>query len=343
MSNLFPVTHSIPSTKAILSEIMPAYDVGRIVSCKLWSRSLNETYQVQTEEARYILRIYRTGWRTRSDIQYELDVLRHLTCKKIRVASPVLRRDGSVLHAIPAPEGERYVVLFTYAPGKDLAYNNNYMLAYHYGQAVARIHAAMDDFSSQYDRFALDLKHLIDTPLKVIEPILSSREVDWEYLLQLADKLRSMVRVLPLQQGFCHGDFHGWNAHVTEDKIITFFDFDCCGWGWQAYDIAVFRWGRRLESKEIEVACWPQFLKGYTALRALKANDLKAIPLFVAIRHIWLLGLHTGNAHDWGFAFLGDAYFDRAIKFLKGWETEFLSETKIEIEKFSSEEIKKNQ
>ena len=39
------------------------------------------------------------------------------------------------------------------------------------------------------------------------------------------------------------------------------------------------------------------------------------------------MGLHTGNAHDWGFAFLGDAYFDRAIKFLKGWETEFLSET----------------
>jgi len=339
MSNLFPVTHSIPSTKAILSEIMPAYDVGRIISCKFWSHSLNDTYQVQTEDARYMLRIYRTGWRTRSDIQYELEALRYLTSKKVRVSSPIPRRDGIVLHTIAAPEGKRYVVLFTYAPGKELMYNKNNMLAYHYGQAVARIHTAMDDFTSQYDRFPLDLKHLIDTPLKAIEPILSSRKADWEYLLKLADKLRSMVRDLPLQQGFCHGDFHGRNAHVTEDKIITFFDFDCCGWGWQAYDIAVFRWGRRLVNKEEETACWPQFLKGYTALRTLKAIDLKVIPLFVAIRYIWMLGLHTGNAHDWGFNGLGDFYFDRAIKFLKDWETEFLSETKIEIEK---EDIKKN-
>jgi hypothetical protein len=52
------------------------------------------------------------------------------------------------------------------------------------------------------------------------------------------------------------------------------------------------------------------------------------------------LGLHTGKVRDGGLALLGDAYFDRAIKFLKEWETEFWSETKIEIEK---EDIKKNQ
>jgi Ser/Thr protein kinase RdoA (MazF antagonist) len=338
MSKFFPVTHSIPSTKAIMSEIMPAYDVGKIEEVKLWHCSLNDTYQIQTEDTRYMLRIYRHGWRTQSDIQYELDALRHLTNKKINVASPILSREGKIFHTISAPEGKRYVVLFTYAPGKEITYrNNNHMIAYNYGQGVARIHAAMKDFRSQYDRFELDLNHLIDSPLKAIEPILSYRKTDWEYLYQLAIKLRSMVSILHLTQGFCHGDFKGWNAHITEDKIITFFDFDCCGWGWQVYDIAVFRWsaaiGRmRLKSKEIEDECWSQFIKGYTNLQPLKANDLKSIPLFVAIKQIWQLGLHTGNANNWGFSFLGDSYFDGAIKFLKGWEKDFLSDIEMEIE-----------
>jgi Ser/Thr protein kinase RdoA (MazF antagonist) len=24
-------------------------------------------------------------------------------------------------------------------------------------------------------------------------------------------------------------------------ETLTFFDFDLCGWGWRAYDVAVFR------------------------------------------------------------------------------------------------------
>lgn len=338
MSRLFPVSHSILSTKAILSEIMPLYDLGKIVELKLWHRSLNDTYQVQTKDSRYMLRIYRNGWRTKSDIFYELDVLNHLTCKKINVANPILSRDGNLLHAILAPEGKRYSVLFTYAPGKEIVYShNNHTMAYEYGQGVARIHVAMDDFCSRYNRFVLDLKHLIDNPLKYIEPVLSYREKDWEYLLQLTKKLRTMIKNLQLTQGFCHGDFKGWNAHITEDKIITFFDFDCCGWGWQAYDIAVFRSaaaiGRmRLKSREIEDECWSQFLKGYKILHTLKSNDVKSIPIFVPIRQIWRMGLHIANAQDWGYSFLGEHYFDRIIKFLKGWEKDYLSENENEME-----------
>jgi hypothetical protein len=49
-----------------------------------------------------------------------------------------------------------------------------------------------------------------------------------------------------------------------------------------------------------------------------------AVPLFVLIRHIWLLGLHTANASDWGAGWLNKRYFDRGLKFLRDWEADQL-------------------
>jgi hypothetical protein len=51
---------------------------------------------------------------------------------------------------------------------------------------------------------------------------------------------------------------------------------------------------------------------------------VEAVPLFVAIRHFWLLGLHTGNARDWGAGWLHDRYFDQSLKFLRRWEAKRL-------------------
>ena len=48
---------------------------------------------------------------------YELDLLTHLQRKGAPVSSPIPRKDGSFTHLLHAPEGDRYAVLFTYAPG----------------------------------------------------------------------------------------------------------------------------------------------------------------------------------------------------------------------------------
>ncbi len=49
------------------------------------------------------------------------------------------------------------------------------------------------------------------------------------------------------------------------------------------------------------------------------------MPLFVLIRHLWLLGLHTSNGDDWGYAWLDRHYFDRGLKFLREWEAVHLA------------------
>jgi Ser/Thr protein kinase RdoA (MazF antagonist) len=240
-----------------------------------------------------------------------------------------MKRDGEYTGRIIAPEGERFLVLFTYASGNVPTYENEDAEdAYLYGRMAAQIHTESNAFRSSCDRFILDFSYLADTPLHSIKPMLSNRPEDWEYVVRLTERLRADIQSIPptaLETGFCHGDFHGGNAHLDSGSTLTFFDFDCCGIGWRSYDIAVFLWGARLRGKDKEQ--WPPFLKGYTEVRHLSDADMRAVNYFVAIRHIWLMGLHTSRGHDWGFGWMNDGYFDRQISFLRQWEADYLAET----------------
>jgi Ser/Thr protein kinase RdoA (MazF antagonist) len=323
MNNYFPVTHSTLSIKALMADVLPYYDIGTPLECRFLDPGLNDTYLVKTKTEKYILRVYRRGWRSHSEILYELDVLLHLKRQSVSVSAPVPRKDGKLLHIVSAPEGPRTIVLFTYAPGQEPIYEaDKENESYQYGRSVAQIHSETDKFQSQHQRFHLDLEYLLDAPLKSIQPLLLHRPGDWEYLLSLSERLRQHVVNFPLNDlegGFCHGDFHGGNVHVEQDGTLTFFDFDSYGYGWRAYDIAVFRWAARGSGKEKER--WPHFLRGYREVRPISEADIQATPYFVAIRQIWLLGLHAGNGQDWGFGWMDDQYFDEEIKFLREWET----------------------
>lgn len=328
MTTFFPVTHSILSIHALLADVLPNYDIPSPTACMLLQAGLNDTFLVQTHGPSYILRAYRTAWRSLAAIHYEVDVLLHLARAGIPISVPIARKDGTIVGRVMAPEGVRYLVLFTYAPGKEIAYAAEEATdAYLYGKGAAKLHAATDTFHTSHQRFTLDLEHLLAQPLQSIRPLLAHRRTDWEYLVTLAEKLRLHVHALPLESleaGFCHGDLHGGNAHRDQAQTLTFFDFDACGMGWRAYDIAVFRWSARLRGKEQER--WEAFLRGYTEERPLHTLDIQAVPYFVAIRHFWLLGIHTSNGQDWGFAWMNDHYFDQAVTFLRAWEAEFLTE-----------------
>jgi Ser/Thr protein kinase RdoA (MazF antagonist) len=238
------------------------------------------------------------------------------------VSKPIPQQNGDFIQTVPAPEGDRHIVLFDYAKGKPVTHDKSESEALNYGKAAAAIHNAAQDFSSKYTRFTLDLEHFIDTPTEIIQPLFSQRNDDWEYLQQLIKKVRHELDELPiggLEQGFCHGDFHGGNAHSDDDGQVTFFDFDCGGWGWRAYDIAVFQWGNRKKT------FWEPFLRGYTEERSLNALDLRAVPLFVFLRQYWFIGLHVGNAHDWGYSRM-DELFEWSIKEFRELEKDYFSD-----------------
>ena len=47
-------------------------------------------------------------------------------------------------------------------------------------------------------RFSLDVAHLLETPLKAMQPCLAYRIDDWQYVQKLADRLRCSLTALPI-------------------------------------------------------------------------------------------------------------------------------------------------
>jgi Ser/Thr protein kinase RdoA (MazF antagonist) len=329
MTDVFPVIASTLHPTALADDVLLGFGVGTVSECKFFSGGFNDTYRVKTADGQtYYLRAYRPKWRTLADIRYELDVLNHLKQKGFPAAQSLPYRDGQFFCAVPAPEGTRYLALFTECPGPEISYEHEpETMAQRYGEAVAQMHNALDDFSSPHPRLHKDLAHFIDMPLRNVAPFLAHRPADWVYFQMFAEKVRSKILALPasdLEQGFCHGDLQGYHANVAPDGTLTFFDFDCGGYGYRAYDLAVFLWCCRLQ--DAVGTRWEPFLQAYRETRLVSDLDVQAVPLFVCCRYLWHMGVHTQNSPDWGIGFLNDEYFDNHLERLREAEKNYLQE-----------------
>ena len=321
----FPVTNSTLKSQALVERILSKYKLPTPIKCKFLSLGVNDTYRVNAGSSTYYFRVYRFGWRTKVEIEAELDMLTYLHRRHLPVSYPIKRKDGRYLNRIAAPEGVRYAALFSNAPGKQV--NLNIKQSCSYGELAAQVHACLDKTPDDPRRFHLNSSHFIDEPLQHIGPFLDHRKEDFDYLDRVGRELWLKIDdLLPEKKkpeyGNCHGDHHGGNVNLDNDGNLTLFDFDCYGYGWRAYDIAVFLWDRGFDlsktGKARRTRKWNSFLKGYSKVRALSDRELAATVVFVPIRHIWLLGLHTQISETLG-TWTHDGYFDRNIDFIKKW------------------------
>jgi Ser/Thr protein kinase RdoA (MazF antagonist) len=331
---VFPTRDSNLQADALPHRVLSHYPIGEVARCRFHARGLNDTYKIETSAGKsYFLRIYRAGWRSREQIEAELAVLQHLARCNVNVSVPVVRTDDALLTLLDCAEGERWAVLFTAAPGEEVDFKSfTNEQARNYGEAAGAIHRAADSLAENFQRQALDLELLLNEPLSLIRPVIAHRLVDVAYVDALAERLRRNVETMTgLERGFCHGDLHGHNAGYAEGAF-TVYDFDCCGWGYRAYDLAVFPWAFAIGENPPEriEAMGRAFLSGYLRHRTVKGLDIVAIPTFVAIRQIWLTGLHVGLADRFGWGWLNDRYFDRQFKMLRNWQNNFLDRPAID-------------
>lgn len=321
--SLFPVTYSLLSKQAVGLHIQHHYEIGSVVKIQYFLRGMNDTYEVETDVDKYIFRIYRADRRSRSDIDFELELLQFLGANGISVSEPIPGKDGVYLRGFNVMEGTRYGVLFQYAEGHERpiqAAADSYI----FGESIGHMHKAAEHFESRHAREQLDLEFLIDRPLSIIRPYMEHRLMDYNYLGELAAELKTRILELEikgLDWGVCHGDLHGnTNAAFTKDGKLTHYDFDLCGYGWRAYDIAEFRLAREIHSehdpKEVE-GLWDAFLRGYGSVRSLSENDLAAVPVFVAIRQLWLFGLCFQDSEFAGIADFDESFIDSKMQYFK--------------------------
>ncbi len=289
-----PVLHSIPTGEALIENVLYHYPIGKPIKCHLYQRGLNDTYLVETDRDRYILRVYRTGWRTKEEINFELELLTFLHKQNLPVAYPIAGKNAGFTKEISAPEGTRYAAVFSYAPGRAVNNKLNSEQSRRLGKVLASIHETMDVFKSHFRRPALSSESLLNGSMDFITPIFRSRPSDIDYFQTQIEKIKLALAELKLPvsapaYGICIGDVHSGNAHFSDKDEPTLFDFDQCGYGWRAFDIAKFI--HATFSWQMDSKVRKPFLEGYQEIRQLSEAELASVPVFAKIAHIWVMGI----------------------------------------------------
>lgn len=262
------------------------YDLPRPVECRLLRAYTNDVYAVVSAGNPFVLKIYGAGWRTESEIRYEIALLRHLSARGLPVAAPVGSAD------IAATDDLRWTALFGCAPGDKPQPPFTPRLYHAFGRAIARMHALSDDFVTEHRRASLDLPHLIDEPLALAAPLWGEPE-DREFLTELAKRVKAAIAALAaenLDWGPIHGDATLDNLHVTADGEVVLFDFDSGGPGWRAMDLQGWAVGNAEYAPK-----WEAFRQGYSEIRPLKAVDLRAAPWLTIASDIYGIRIDLDN------------------------------------------------
>lgn len=331
---LFPVQNSTPSAKALVPWLLEKYSFSQSISCEFYRKGsgICDTYLVKTAASDYYLKIFMHGRRTKLDVSEEVRLLNYLGRNGVSVAMPVVRKDGSYVSQLRAPEGTRYAVLYEGAKGVEGDDDENRIKAL--GDMVARFHQCSDEMPGEYRRKHLDMKHLIDDNLVAISWLMAHRKADYRLIENIAESCKNQIlRLLPTSKpeyGICHGDLYGGDVRYGEDNTPVIFDFDSSGYGWRALDIGVFQgtpdWmDISDEAEQLRQAQLSLFLESYSKHRKLGENELYIIQLTPAVHHIFLFGhylryygIHQGNY------FANDNYIGWHMKWFRYWaEKEF--------------------
>jgi Ser/Thr protein kinase RdoA (MazF antagonist) len=319
-TNFRRIIYSTLSIETIQRVVARHYHLDGPIECTLFWRGVSDTYLVSTATGNYALKVYRSRWRTRQAILAELAAIEHMNSRGVDVAIPIPRHDGRLTTGIAAPEGVRIAVLFRWAPGRAPSYIDP-VHARRYGNLVARLHIAGDSLTASASRPRMDFEYLLGRPLERIRSRTKSMSIV-PRLEPLANRVLARFDAakssLP-DWGFCHGDIWSDNALLDDQRLVVF-DFDFCGTGWRAFDIASFKWHARFQG--VEQVAWQPFIEGYLDVRPAGAGSLEFMPLFMIIRHLWTAAHVIDRTAETGINSHPENFFDNLVVFCERIEAD---------------------
>jgi Ser/Thr protein kinase RdoA (MazF antagonist) len=311
----------LPTSKSFVHEMALAAAVEETygltsVTCQLITASLRDVYFVASADAQHVLYLYRAGQRTLPEILAEWRFVSFLHAGGVPVAPAMPTRDGGWLLACEAPEGPRYGVLAPFVAGKHLRERPWLASVPTYGSLIARIHQLADALPGSLARPVLDWDLLVGRSSAALEAIVTVGRDQVDLVHSAADALRPRMAGLPRQApffGLVHGDAIRANAQVADDGRVTVLDFDLCGYGWRAYDVATYLFVVSGHPEQEQA-----FLEGYEAIRPLSAIERDMLPVLGAARAVFDIGVKAANVHHWGSAHL-HAYLNQMLAQLQGY------------------------
>ena len=318
----FPVIYSTLSAAAIVERVLPLFKLQDVERCELWHRGLSDIYLVQNPRGLKVLRVSHHHWRSRTDIDFEVDFLNFLAQHDMPVAAPLATVNGDFLVEVGAPEGMRYATLFPFAPGEISLGGWTVDQSKRLGEVVANIHKISSEFTSESPRQSLDLDYLLDESLSYILPFFGDRPHDWNFVQSTAETIREKLADLSTEKPFwtvCWGDAHSGNVHFTKDQKITMFDFDQCGHGWRAFEIGKFYQAALTTGMCRRVR--EAFVAGYESQTIFTEAEEKAMQSLTQLAYIWSWRISLQHILLFNNSQLDRHYFTKRLERLKALST----------------------
>ena len=327
----FPVSNSTLSEKELGDFIKDKYNLSESFECKLFRTGMNHTYFISNTKRKFVVRVYCYNWRTKTEIQEELLLLELLKKNNLSVSFPISDKEDNQIQEINAPEGLRYVVLFSFAKGEKMRFMNNDTCS-EIGSLMAKIHNITANKSINRTDYNFEL--LLKKSYKLLTHFFAENLAEMKYLKDLNYKISETfekVNQLNFQKGIVHLDIWYDNLSVNDNREITIFDFDNCGNGLLILDIGYFC--KQLFFIESDKGKYESkvesFLNGYREIRELSGEEIKLIPEAGASIFAFYLGVQA-QRFDWSNIFLTENYLKMFVGRIKSW-VEYYKNKKITV------------
>lgn len=318
----FSVVSSILLPADLATFVHETYSLSAATSCKLLKAGINHTYRIHSGDNNFVFRIYSYNWRTKEEITEELNFLQRLKQHGVSVSYPIADKSGNFIQTIQAPEGPRFAVLFSYAPGHKI---QNYSKETHFeiGKLMAGIHVLAKDQKQNRVTYTPDV--LLRQSLDSIMQFLPDDTDEMQFLITTLPLLENELLHadnLLLRKGIVHLDIWFDNLNISDNNKITLFDFDFCGNGWLCMDIAYYILQlHNTEKDEAERDSKMQaFYNGYETIQTISTEEKKLIPILGVCLFYFYLGVQCRRFDNWSNTFLNENYLKRFITILiKGY------------------------
>ena len=285
---VLPAEAQQSSLTLFAKELLKQYGITNAqVSCINFE--FNATFSVETESgAKYALRININSSRTLENMKAEIEWVRHLNrTSGIHTPTPIatLKDDYIAFGFHPESELEFRGVMYSWLDGEVLGDEPTLSQLHEVGRSIAILHQESLDFAlstesslptfndffwSTEDYLFSDKSVLSDQDRNLIK---EANDLIMRYTNELY--ATSPVHII-------HADFHGWNLMWNENQL-SIFDFDDCGFGLEAQDLAVALY--YLDTPEQDAA----LLAGYKSVKPLPAYSDHQMKALLLQRRLMLL------------------------------------------------------
>jgi Ser/Thr protein kinase RdoA (MazF antagonist) len=283
-----PAEDQQKSLTAFAVELLKDYGIyGAQVSCINFE--FNATFAVESESGvKYALRININSTRTVDNIKAEIEWVRHLNrTSGINTPTPIatLTDDYIVSGDHPDSGQKMHAVMYSWLEGEEIGDEPTMEQLHEVGKSIAVLHQESADFKLSPDS---KLPTLNDFFWSTEDFLFSDKSTlsttDRALIREAHDLIMAFTHDLyeTSRVHIIHADFHGWNLMWHEGQL-SIFDFDDCGFGIEAQDLAVALY--YLDTPEQDQA----LLAGYKSVKPLPVYSENAMKALLLQRRLLLL------------------------------------------------------